>query len=373
MITNTSKEKICINKLVCKRKEIFFVEKDMIVPDSKPDVLNTICTSGIACIYKSELQNEKLRIDGNLNTYMMYLAENGEDKIRGINTSLDFMENINLPNCNEKMDFTTQIKIKSIECKVINGRKISIKATVEVIINVYSNEEVDMISNIDDDNLQILKENLKINSLVGIGDTKIYAKETVPVQSIDNIAEILKANLNITDKDVKISYNKVLSKAEAQIKIMYLTEDNRIESVVAKVPLVGFIDIPNVAEGNICNTNYEIKNIIIKPNQPEEHSINIEIEVEVECMVYEDKEITLIQDMYSPYEDLNLEKKPINTMVNSRQIKDIKKVREKINLDNIIGKSLLDVDVFSNISSESRINNPNMFDRRIRMQFYIFR
>ena len=370
MVVNTSKESLCINKLVSSKKEIIFVEKDMIVPDAKPDILSTICTSGIVCLYKAELQDERLRIDGNINTYIMYLADNSEDKIRGINTSLDFSENISIPNAKEGMDYRLDIKIKSIECKVINGRKIGIKATLEVEIQIYSNEEIQIVNNIEDDeNIQILKEDLKVNSLVGTGETKIYAKETIPVQDIDNIAEILKANLCICDKDLKISYNKILSKADAQLKIMYLTEDNRIGTITGSVPLVGFIDIPNVAEGNICNTNYEIKNIIVKPNSAEEHSINVEIEVVVKCMVYEEKEINLIQDMYSPCNDLSFNQKQINTMINTKQVKDIKKIREKINLKDIENKKLIDVDVFPNLSSEGRMNNPTLFDGELECNF----
>lgn len=36
------------------KKELIMVEGDMIVPDSKPDILNTICTSGVVCIYKKK-------------------------------------------------------------------------------------------------------------------------------------------------------------------------------------------------------------------------------------------------------------------------------------------------------------------------------
>ena len=54
-----------------KVKEVIFVEGDMIVPDSKPDILNTICTSGVVCIYKKEVLEEKVRIDGNINTYII--------------------------------------------------------------------------------------------------------------------------------------------------------------------------------------------------------------------------------------------------------------------------------------------------------------
>ncbi|MBR3255172.1 MAG: DUF3794 domain-containing protein [Clostridia bacterium] len=370
MVVNTTKETLCINKLINSKKEIIFVEKDMIVPDAKPDVLGIICTSGVVCLYKTELQDEKIKIDGNLNTYIMYLADDSNDKVRGINTSLDFSESISIPNAKEGMNYKLYVKVKSIECRVINGRKIGIKATLEVCCDIYSNEEVEIVNNIeDDDNIQILKEDLTVNSLVGVGETKIYAKETIPVQNVDNIAEILKANLNIGDRDIKISYNKILSKAEAELKIMYLTEDNRIGTVVGKIPLVGFIDIPNVAEGNICNTNYELKNIIIKPNSSEEHSINVEIEVLVKCMVYEEKQINLIQDMYSPCENLKFNKKQVNTMINAKKVNDTKKIREKVNFNDIQNKTLIDVDIIPNMSAVGRLNNPNMYDGELECNF----
>ena len=71
------------------------------------------------------------------------------------------------------------------------------------------------------------------------------------------------------------------------------------------MPIVGFIDIPNITDKNICDVHYEIKNIVIKPNSAEEHSIYIEFEFEVFGMIYEKKQINLIQDLYSP--ETNLE------------------------------------------------------------------
>ena len=55
----TSKENLKINKLIAEKKEIIFAEGDMIVPDSKPDILNTICTSGVVSVYKKEIQGWK--------------------------------------------------------------------------------------------------------------------------------------------------------------------------------------------------------------------------------------------------------------------------------------------------------------------------
>ncbi len=366
----TQKEKLSINKLVAEKREIIFAEGDMIVPDSKPDILNTICTSGVVSIYKKEVQEEKMRIDGTINTYIMYMPDGSEDTVRGLNASLDFSENIGIQNCKEGMDDITDIKIKSIEAKVLNGRKISIKATLEVNVRIYSKEEVEIINNMENaDNIQILKEDLTVNSLVGSGETKIYAKDNIPIDSIDNLAEILKAEINLVDKDIKISYNKVLTKAEAEVTFMYLTEDNRINKVTYKIPVVGFIDIQDVTEENLCDVNYEIRNIVIKPNSQEEHSIYVEIEIQAKCSVYEIKQINLIQDMYSPTENLNFETKQILTMTEKQSVKNIKQIREKINLNDVENESLIDVDVEPNIINENKINTKILYEGEMNLRF----
>ena len=54
MEVEVSKDNICINKIVCEKKELIFAEEDMIVPDTKPDILNTINMTGNVCVYKKE-------------------------------------------------------------------------------------------------------------------------------------------------------------------------------------------------------------------------------------------------------------------------------------------------------------------------------
>lgn len=372
MVVDTIKENLCVNKLVATKKEVILVEGDMIVPDSKPDILNTICTSGVVCIYKKEVLEEKVRIDGNINTYIMYMADDSKDKVRGLTTSLDFSESIQIANCKEGMNCKLNTKLKSIEAKVINGRKVGIKAAIEIEINIYSNEEVEIVNNVQNaEDIQILKEDLKVNSLVGMGDTKIYAKDTVNIDNVDNLAEILKADVAIGEKDVKISYNKILTKSEASIKIMYLTEDNRINNITAKIPVVGFIDIPNVTEENMCDVDYEIKNIVLKPNSTEEHSIYIELEISVAATVYEEKEINLIQDLYSPSENLIFNKKRITTITNKKNIRETKQVREKVNIEGIENRSIIDVDVVPMIEKENQLNNKINYEGELELRFIL--
>lgn len=372
MVVDTVKENLCVNKLIATKKEILLVEGDMIVPDSKPDILNTICTSGVVSVYKKEVLDERIKIDGSINTYITYLSEDSEDKIRGINTSLDFSETIQVSNCKEGMTSRLNIRVKSIESKVINGRKVGMKATLEVDVKVYSNEDIEVINTLQNaDGIQMLNEDLKVNSLVGMGETKIYAKDTISIDNVDNLAEILKCNLCICDKDIKISYNKILTKAEAEIKLMYLTEDNRINKVNARIPVVGFIDIQNVTEENLCDVDYEIKNILIKPNAVEEHSIYIEIEIGVSAAVYEEKQINLIQDLYSPCENLEFNKKKVTTITDKQCNKDIKQIRDQVTLENMGDKNIIDVDVNPIIQNENKLSSRIIYEGELMLEFIL--
>lgn len=362
-----TKETIRINKAICEKKEIINIQGDMIVPDSKPDILNTVNTSGNICIYKKEVMEGKVRLDGNILTYVMYLAEGEKNNLRGLNTGLDFSESISVPELQIGMEADINTTIKQIECKVLNGRKIGLKATIEVSIKVYSKEETSVVTNIDDENIQILSRKTNINSLLGDGVTKTYVKENISIPNTDNLAEILNATVNLVDKDTKISYNKVLAKSEAEIKLVYLTEDGRITSSTSKVPVVGFIDMPNVNEKHICENTYMIKNLIIKPNSVEEHSVYIEMEVEITCMTYEEKEIQVIEDMYCPGEKINFDSTILKTTSNREVRKNICPVREKVNMPEVGNGNIIDVSATPIINKENKLNGKVMLEGELEL------
>lgn len=369
MDINITKETLNVNKIVCEKKEIINVQGDMIVPDSKPDILNTINTSGNVCIHKKEVMDGKIRIDGNILTYIMYLADDEKDNIRGLNTGLDFSEILNVSEVEVGMTVDINAKVKIMECKVLNGRKIEIKASLEVSLKIYSKESVSIITNMNDENIQTLSKNIRVNSLLGDGATKAYVKEKVTISSEDNLAEILNAQIRLVDKDIKISYNKVLAKSEIEVKLVYLTEDNRICTCHTRLPLVGFIDMPNIKEENICETTYTIENIIIKPNTIEEHSVYVELEVEISCTVYEEKEIRIIQDMYCPGEKMQFNTTTVNTISDKQCMKYISNSREKINLPELENGTILDVEIKPIINKETKLNGKILYEGELELNF----
>lgn len=346
MSIKTSSENICINKIIMQKEENFIVEGDEIVPDIKPDILNIISTSGTVCVYKKEIQDEKIKIDGAINIYTLYVAEDEKTSTRCINSCLDFSKSIDLPGVKSDMKFEQMIKIKSIDAKILNGRKINLKVMLVVELSVYSNEYIDILKDIEDlDDVQKLNKVCNINSLVGSGSTNVYAKETLKIDTSDNLLEIIRVKTNIVNKETKVSYNKVLGKADLNVKIVYLTDDNRVNSATISIPVMGFIDIQNVNEKNMCEIKYQLKNLIVKPNNIDDHSILVEAEVEENCFVYDNRNIEIIEDFYSPSRELEYKQDSIKVLKDKRNIKQICNIRKQEMIPEIGKNRIYDVEI----------------------------
>lgn len=310
------------------------------------------------CVYIKKRQwNGKIKIDGGINVYIVYLPDSEEGGVRSLNTVVDFSKVLEFDDCKPGMNILDSINIKTIECKILNGRKVNVKVILDENVKLYSNEDIEIVNEIEDiKNLEKLEEELSINSLLGFGETVSYAKETMTIDNIDNLAEILKVDISIINKENKISYNKVLCKAEALVKIMYITDDGRIKSIENRIPVMGFIDMPNVNDMNICNTKHKIKNLIVKPNQVEEHSIYVEIEIELSTYVYEKRQVRVMQDLYSPEASLNFTSKQIETRSFVNTVNNTLNLDEKVQLERLNENEIYDVDI-TPVINETKLGN----------------
>ena len=368
MVVETAKNQIILNQIVGQKKETRIVETDVIVNDIKPDVLNVISTNGVVSIYKKEIMENKIRIDGAINTYIIYMADDENSSIRSLNTSLEFTQMIDMENCRDNMDAQVNINIKNFDTKIINGRKLNVKAVMEFTIKIYSNEEVEVISGVEKvENVQLLNNTQCITSLLGNGTNKVLVKDTVAIDVSDDLAEIMKVDFKIVDEETKISYNKVLSKADAAIEIMYLTEDNRINTVTSKIPIMGFVDIQNVNENSGCEVQNSLSNLIIKPNNSEEHSIYIEAEIEVTCCAYETQDINILEDLYSITEDIGYNKTKINVITERNKINDMYIMKENIRIPELTGR-ILDVKINPTINNYKVRNGKIIYDGNINLE-----
>ena len=71
-------EKLKINKKVVEQTKTIHVTNDIIVPDIKPDIISIVTTNGVPYIYKQENEKNRVKVDGNIDSYIVYLSVDGD-------------------------------------------------------------------------------------------------------------------------------------------------------------------------------------------------------------------------------------------------------------------------------------------------------
>lgn len=362
MVAEMKKQSIVLNQNICEKNEAFQEITDIIIPDIKPDILNIITTNGIVCIEKMEIFEGIVAVNGKVELFVTYFPDDEKSNIRALNTVVDFNHKFSIKEAKENMNLNMKIDIKNIETKILNGRKINVKINMQNHIKITTNKEIEILNKIENiPQIQCLENQKEINILLGVGEAKTFAKETISLNEKDVLSEILQLSTDIINKEVKISYNKVLVKAEVKFRIMYLNDKNEICNLESCVPIMGFVDLNNVTEQDIVNVNMNVRNILINTNSKEESSIYVEEEVDFYVEVFQTKQLKIIEDMYIPFADLEYKTNSVNIESGRKQYKEKFNIKQKIDVK-LNGNEIFNKEIIPKINKIEKSNDKFIYE-----------
>lgn len=361
------KNTISINKKMAEKLKNIEVKGDIIVPDAKPDIVNIISTNANPYIYKEECSDSRYRFDGNIDTHIIYLSDNGETKC--IQTTLDFMDFIEDNNLNSQMTTKYRIEIVNVDTKILNERKISVSVHLKLCFNFFECKNIEYMDDLSTlSGVEKLQESVTLNTIVATNKIKSSLKEDISVDEAEAIDNILKSEISVSNFENKMSYNKVLSKADVTIKLLYITENAKIGTCEATIPIMNFIDMEKVTDEDVCEINYKVRNMNFKPNAKEMKSVGCQIDFEVSCEVYKKKTIDIVQDMYGIHKDITFSQKTIEVQTDSQISKEMVNISENILVEDI--RSIYDVDCRANLTNKTPMGTGANYEGEVVFDIY---
>lgn len=368
MNIETIKESVSTMEYIGHERKKINVEGDVNVPDIKPDILSIINISGGAYINKKEIIENKIKVEGTVDVCIIYLSDDEFSSLRGINNTFNFTEYIDLFGITNDSFIKLKCSSGPLECKVVNGRKVNVKCPVNLDINAAKEEKCDIGKDVTDDrNIEIQKEKVNFKTLYTCKCDNVCINETINLGEKDcPIGEILQANMQIVGKDYKTSYNKILAKAEAIIKIVYIAdnENGSVESFEARVPVMGFLDVEGLTDDMDVNLNYCIKCFNVKPvyQDLKASAISLDGEVEICAYIYNKVNFDVINDIYSTEKNLNCEYDNIKMLQNNIS------ANENIEIIQSLLIPELDMLKILNITANPVITEINVLDEKLALE-----
>lgn len=365
MSAETINEMIKVCQYVGTTKKTVDITGDIVLQDIKPDILSIVKIARDVCVLSRALEENRVRIDGTVDLGIIYIADDESNSIRSVNSQISFSEIVELQGIKEDSIVDLKVFPGNVEYKVTNSRKISIKLPITFDVMAFNNSEINIIKGIaDDTNMQIQRVEKMMSTPLMQNSTEVELKENIKLnEGMPAIAEILSSSMNIVSKEYKLSYNKILAKADANIRVIYIADNERqsVETFETTLPVMGFIDMDNVNENSNISLNYSIKSFSTRPVYQELVANTIGVEADIEIIAYscDCRNVELITDFYTPNVVLQTENESMNVL------KSLTRQTEHIDLSQTLVVPELDNTNILSIDGNVAINERNVLNGKV--------
>jgi len=295
---------------VC-RTTTFTMDDDVNVPDIKPDVKTILRENGRIRVLEKRCNAGRLHIRGILLTDVLYLSEDGTG-IYGMESELPFDEMVHL----DKEDctgVTIRAELEDISVTMIHSRKLNVKALIAVHAVCEEIEDEVVVTEAEGKGLFARAKDVNFTNLAAMKKDTIRLKEEVLLPaSRPNISEILYREMHLAVTESRVLEDELSLKGTMNVFLVYRGNGLKEtpEFFETRLPFTGRFDLsgamPNMIE-DIFSTVVQ-ENISVRPDDDgEERVIEVEAVLELDMKLYEEKELMVLEDIYSVAGNVNLQ------------------------------------------------------------------
>lgn len=281
------------------------LDDDFNVPDSKPDAGFIIRENGRIQIKEKKFSAGRLHARGLLEVEILYLSEDGGQLVCGMQGELPFDEMIHM----EEQDATQPIRLKAeledINVSMIHSRKFNVKALITLV--AVSEELFDevVVTEIEGRGIFARAKDVNFTNLaIQQKDTYRMKEEALLPSSKPNIGEILYQELSIPLPETRVAENQLIMSGTAELFLVYRTTGmgKPVETYEVSFPFSGQFELPGAREDMVEDISFSVihENIAAKADEDgEERILEAEAVIELDMKLYEEKELTVLEDIYS--------------------------------------------------------------------------
>lgn len=309
------KKNIQMNQIKCRSNVQLTLDDDFNVPDVKPDVAEIVKEQGGIVLQEVRAMNGKAMVKGNLDFSLLYISEDGYQKIQNITGSLPFEEIINMDDACTEDNIVCRYELDDLSTSLINSRKISVRAIVTFYCTAEDAYEQQTGIGVEDgEDVFVKSRSMDITQLaVNKKDTFRIKEEMTLPSGKANMEELLYHETVLQGVECRMVEGGVHIGGELVLFILYSSdeEESPVNYHTLEVPFSETISCEGCNDEMTPDIEVMIhnKDFQIKPDDDgEQRILDCEVVVELDMKVYERQEFTVLEDIYALKEELT----PVN-------------------------------------------------------------
>ena len=210
------------------RREIFSAAAsreemtDYVVPDALPDIARIVNVCGGARIRGKRVENGTVTVETAVAVTAVYVAEGEQQALRCLETEVEVPVSASVPDANETTDVVASLSVDELEVRMLNPRKILVRACVSAAIRCFNEEKMSIASGISSGgDLQVLTRSCTAAPVTDVREkTFTISDEIAMPPSVQGYSHIMCTHTSLKVTDVKFVGNKLIFKGAAVSDIL---------------------------------------------------------------------------------------------------------------------------------------------------------
>lgn len=281
----------------------FVLDEDYNVPDAKEDVRQIVQNTGTVKVEDIRTVENYIRITGKFYFQILYLADSLEARPAVLEGKIPFEEMVYAENDENENYYMENIR-NEFTVTMVNSRKISLKAMVEMEIGKEKLEDEETTTDVES-TVPIYKKMKPVN-LLKLNTTKkdtYRVKEEITLPGTkESVGVMLVTHVSSRKLEIRPEMDALLIRGELLVFCMYLSEEEKTDWIEQSVPFEGRLACDGVEEGMYYHVQHTLEDTLVDARMDEDGEmriLGIEGTINLRLNIYEEEQMELLADMYS--------------------------------------------------------------------------
>ncbi|MBR6654908.1 MAG: DUF3794 domain-containing protein [Oscillospiraceae bacterium] len=280
-----------------------------IVPDTLPDIATVVDADAMAVLRGKDISDGRLTVNGMVFGYILYRSEEGE--LRRMPVQLPFSAHWDNSSISQNSRSTVKLTVSSFEGRIINSRKLLLRAEVAVSAEIFHMVTCEYTSGAECEQLELLKETINFSHICAVGERTFNISEDLQLPAgKPQIDSVLKYRAKLCCNEVKAVGSRLVVKGNAALCVIYKAGDGgEFCSADFTIPFSQIYDTDCSNEITAAEAVLMLTGIYLDANETTAEptsSIKIEIGAVAQFCAWSESQINCLCDAYSTQNEVTM-------------------------------------------------------------------
>jgi len=277
---------------------------ESVVPDILPDICKIADADGLVLLRSKVAEQGRVSVNGTINATVLYLPEDGSGVCR-LSIDVPYSISYECVDVSEASHPETSVRLRSIDARMLNPRKVLIRADVEAEIRVYNKSAYSVSNGIDaeeETSIQVLSNSFAFMPVISAKEkTFVMTDEYQIPANMPALDVLLRERLELFVDDIKSVGNKIIFKGIAKFDLMYASAQGDVLSTTWSSSFSQILEMNEIDENPEVKVTLMLTGAYFEPMDTANDGrvITAELHVVAQATCIEQREYSYISDAYS--------------------------------------------------------------------------